>query len=135
VIVVDEQLDRRQVIAAFSTWYRGSVLPITALRPNTVIKDEAIPALLRLARQPTFVTINVQDFWRVTEPHQRYCIVAVEVPSVRINEVPNLVRSLLRLPEFATKASRMGKVVRVSTRAIEYYGADTRVLSLLRTGA
>ena len=109
------------------------MLPITALRPNTVIKDEAIPALLRLVRQPTFVTINVQDFWRVTRPHRRFCIVTVEVPSARIREVPDLVRALLHHPEFATKAVRMGKVVRVSTRAIDFYVRDGRAHSLLPT--
>lgn len=106
-------------------------MPVTALRPNTVIKDEAIPSLLRRVRQPTFVTINVQDFWHVVETHQSYCVVAVEVPSVRIGEVPDLVRSLLRIPDFSTKAARMGKVVRVSTRAVEYYESDGRVHSLL----
>ena len=109
-------------------------MSVTALRPNTIIKDEAIPSLLRLARRPTFVTINVPDFWRVVRPDRRFCIVAVDVPSERIRTVPGLVRALLRRPEFATKALRMGKVVRVSTRVVEYYGFDGQVHSLLWTG-
>jgi hypothetical protein len=134
VLVVDEQLDRRRVIAALAQWYPGRVLPITALRPNTVIKDEAIPSLLLRLRQPTFVTINVSDFWRVIEPHPRFCAIAVVVRPEGITEVPGLVRVLLRHPAFATRAVRMGKVMRVGPRAIEYYGADRQIHTLLWTG-
>jgi predicted GTPase len=49
--------------AVISRWYRGSVIIIKQLRPGTVIKDEAIPALLRRAKQPTFVTINHTDLY------------------------------------------------------------------------
>lgn len=134
MIVVDEQLDRGLVITALSEWYPGRVLSIGALRPNTVIKDEVIPSLLLLVRQPTFVTINVSDFWRIIEPHRRFCIVAVDVRSEQIREVPGIIRALLRRPEFTTRAARMGKVVRVSTRAIEYYGMDGHIHTLLWTG-
>ncbi len=58
MIVLDEQLLGRGLDRAISQWYRGSVIFINELRPNSVIKDDAIPHLLRLARQPTFVTIN-----------------------------------------------------------------------------
>lgn len=67
MIVLDEQLLGRSLERAITAWYGGSVQFITELRPNTVIKDEAIPLLLRQQRQPTFVTINERDFWqRVT---------------------------------------------------------------------
>jgi hypothetical protein len=55
-------------------WYRGTVQFIIDLRPHTIVKDEAIPALLRQRSQPTFVTINDRDFWRKVAPDQRYCI-------------------------------------------------------------
>jgi hypothetical protein len=38
------------------------VLFITDLRPGTVIKDDAIPLLLRQQYQATFVSINETDF-------------------------------------------------------------------------
>lgn len=63
MIVVDEHLDRRHLLAAFAAWYQGRVIPITALRPHTVVKGDAIPSLLVQAPQPTFVTINVSELW------------------------------------------------------------------------
>lgn len=47
MIVLDEQLLGRQLEQAIAAWYRGSVVFITDLRPNTVIKDDGIPVLLR----------------------------------------------------------------------------------------
>jgi hypothetical protein len=130
VIVLDEHLHGARTIAAVSSWYRGSVISVTALRPGTVIKDEAIPALLCGVRQPTFVTINVADFWKRAPTHARYCIVTVDVPTERIWAVPALLRRLLRLPEFATRVSRMGKIIRVTPTLVEYYGSDGRVRSV-----
>src|SRR2546422_8326084 len=68
MIVLDEELQGLGLEEAISGWYRGSVLLIKALRPGTVIKDEAIPGLLRRVRRPAFVTINHGDFWRRTAP-------------------------------------------------------------------
>jgi len=64
MIVLDEQLQGLELEDAISRWYHGAVLSVKQLRPGTVIKDEAIPLLLRRLKQPTFVTINDTDFWR-----------------------------------------------------------------------
>jgi hypothetical protein len=64
MIVLDEQLLGRNLELEIAKWYQGTVQFIMDLRPNTVIKDDAIPALLRLQNQPTFVTINERDFWK-----------------------------------------------------------------------
>lgn len=130
MIVLDEHLHGGRSIAAVSSWYRGRVISVTTLRPRSVIKDDAIPSLLRGAGGPTFVTINVTDFWRKIPPHARYCIIAVDVPTERIRSVPDLLRRLLRLPVFASKAMRMGKVVRLTPHLIEYYGLDGQIRSL-----
>jgi hypothetical protein len=45
MIVVDENLHGRLFMRAIAAWYQGQVVSITALRPGTVIKDDAIPAL------------------------------------------------------------------------------------------
>lgn len=37
------------------------------------------------------------------------------------NRIPNLLRQLLRLSEFKTKAARMGKVARVSEGKVEFW--------------
>lgn len=121
MIVVDENLRDPRVIRAISTWYRGKVIPVTRLRPNTIVKDDAIPALLQGANRPTFVTINATDFWGQVEPHKAYCIIAVALPQERAREIPDWLRRLFRMPEFKTKASRMGKVVRLDEGSIKYY--------------
>ena len=71
MIVLDEQLLGRGLERDIAQWYRGTVRFITDLRPHTIIKDEAISALLRQQSQPTFVTINDRDFWRKVVPDQR----------------------------------------------------------------
>jgi hypothetical protein len=62
MIVLDEQLLGRDIELEIAKWYRGAVQFIMDLRPNTVIKDDAIPELLRQQSQSTFVTINEKDF-------------------------------------------------------------------------
>ena len=111
MIVIDENLHDQRVMQTVASWYPGQVVSVTTLRPGSVIKDEAIPALLLKAVQPTFITNNVADFWRKVQPHKGYCIVTVALPKERIHEVPDLLRRLFRLPEFRTRALRMGKVV------------------------
>jgi len=64
MIVLDEQLLGRNIEQELAKWYRGRVVFVTELRPDSIIKDEAIPELLRRQNRPTFVTINERDFWR-----------------------------------------------------------------------
>ena len=131
MIVLDEQLLSYGLRHLVAQWYRGAVLAITQLRPGTVIHDEAIPMLLRAARRPTFVTINVADFWQRVLPEPRFCIVCVAVPHTRALEVSVLVRRLFALPPFRTQAQRLGKMVRVSRRQVQYYTAADRTLHRL----
>ena len=90
MIILDENVHGQSMTASIATWYRGQVRSITTLRPYTLVKDEAIPVLLRRARQPTFVTTNVVDFWRRIPAHSRYSIVCVVLSSERLHELPHL---------------------------------------------
>jgi hypothetical protein len=107
-------------------WYRGTVQFITDLRPHTIIKDEAIPVLLRQQSQPTFVSINERDFWRRVVPDQRSCIICFVLSDARVREISSALRALLRRPEFRTKAQRMGRIMRVTHDAITYYTFSDR---------
>lgn len=49
MIVLDEEPQGLGLEEAIAHWYRGAVLVVKHLRPGTVIKDEAIPTLLRRA--------------------------------------------------------------------------------------
>lgn len=128
MIVLDEQLVSYGLRASIARWYRGTVTGITQLRPGTVILDETIPALLRAAPRPTFVTINVADFWRRLVPDSRFCVVCCAVPHTRTEEVSPLLRRLFALEPFRTRRHRLGKVVRVSQRQVQYYTPEARVI-------
>jgi len=131
MIVLDEQLLGRGVERALGRWYRGSVRFVTELRPGTIIKDEAIPALLRQQSRPTFVTINETDFWLKAPVSGSFCVICVAVPDSRASAVPSFVRRLLRHPEFRTKAQRMGKVARVSETVVSWYSLDNPTIRRL----
>jgi len=121
MLVLDEQLLGRDLDTELAHWYRGPVLFITDLRPGTVIKDDAIPPLLRQQRQTTFLTINESDFWRKVAIDARFCVVCFGLPDSRAGEIPALLRAVFRLAAFQTKARRMGKVLRVTHTTISYY--------------
>jgi hypothetical protein len=133
VILLDENVHQQSLVASIVAWYRGQVRSLTTLRPNTLIKDEAIPMVLRRVRQPTFVTTNVADFWCRVPAHSRYSIVCIALPNERLHELPSLLRQLLRLPEFNTKAKRMGKVIRVSPSQLQYYERQGGRIARVRT--
>jgi hypothetical protein len=126
MVVLDEQLLGRGIEREIGKWYRGAVQFIIDLRPNTVVKDEAIPELLRLQNQPTFITINERDFWRKVPPDPRYCVVCFTLPDSRAHEIPPSLRALLGRAEFQTKAKRMGMVIRVKQAEISYYTVSDR---------
>jgi hypothetical protein len=130
MIVLDEQLLGRNIEHHIARWYRGPVQFILDLRPHTVIKDEGIPELLRQQPQPTFVTINERDFWQKIEADSRYCIVCFPLPDPRVRDIPEVLRSLLRRPEFRTKAQRMGKVIRITNEDVRFYTTSDKQVKI-----
>lgn len=134
MIVLDEQLLGRNVENKISRWYRGTVCYITDLRPESVIKDDAIPELLRHQNHPTFVTINEKDFWKRMSIDKHFCAVCLTYPDSRVQEIPHALRMVLRLPLFRTKALRMGKMIRLSDREIRYYTHRDKNVKVIRHG-
>lgn len=131
MIVLDEQLLGRDIERDIAKWYRGTVRYILDLRPHSIIKDDAIPDLLRQQPQPTFVTINEQDFWRKIGADPRFCIVCFAIPDSRVREIPQSLRALVRHGEFRTKARRMGKIIRIRNADVRYYTATDRLIKKL----
>lgn len=122
MIVLDEQLLRFDLEQRIRDWYPGTVCFVTALRPESVIKDDGIPALLRTQRQPTFITINESDFWRKANPDLRYCMICFALPLPRAHEIPERLRNVLHRAEFSTKAKRMGLILHITpSNTIRYY--------------
>lgn len=130
MIVLDEEISNPAIASKIATWYPGRTISIKTLRPNTIIKDDSISALLHTASKPTLITINVTDFWHVIPVDPRYSIVCIDLPNTRSLEVPVLLRRLLKMTEFKTKAVRMGKVIRLRPTRVDYYDADGQLKTL-----
>ena len=120
MIVLDEQLNDNRIISSIGNWYKGKVVVINDLRPNTLIKDDNIPQLLLTVSQPTFVTINYRDFWQIISAHKQYCVVCFYLSSELTLEISDLLRELFQLKDFKTKNARMGKVISVK-EIIDWY--------------
>jgi hypothetical protein len=128
-IILDDQLFDLEVLVPIARWI--TVQRLRDLRPGEVIKDDRLPVLLRQLRQPTFVTIDM-GFWSRGLRDARYCILCFPLRNEKQYELPGLLRRLLRLPEFRTKAARMGKVAQVSLTHIEYWQlSDERLHRLI----
>jgi hypothetical protein len=126
VIVLDEHLEEGWLHEQLLQWYQGAVVNLTDLRPNTTIKDDAVPALLRTVRDPTFVTINIRDFWRKIEADRRFGVVCIDLADKRKREMPALLRGLFALEPFKTRAARLGKVVLILPTNVRYYTDRTK---------
>lgn len=121
MLVLDEQLKDHHLIAAISAWYPGAVTHIQTLRPATVVKDDNVATLLLTAHHPTFITINVDDFWRKLPPHHGYCILTIDLLQGDFDDLPAQLRRFFGLPLFRTRSARMGKIIRVQPNRIRYY--------------
>lgn len=131
MIILDEQLLEHDIEESISKWYRGTVRFVTELRPNTIIKDDAIPQLLRQQNQPTFITINERDFWRKVVINEQFCVVCLTLPDSRTQEIPDVLRELFRYSEFKTKTNRMGKVIRVTDNETSYYTFNDKTVRVI----
>jgi hypothetical protein len=110
LIVLDEQISL-SLIEVIRKWHNGKVISVRELRPNTIIKDEAIPQLLNnTKKQPTFVTINTKDFWKKTHPCKNIFTVCIKLEDTKMSALPVLLKSLTTGRRFKTKASRAGLV-------------------------
>jgi hypothetical protein len=131
MIVLDEHLSDARLETAISRWYRGQIVFVKMLRPRTLVKDDSIPTLLRLSKQPTFITIDWRDFWRQIQADNRYCIICFALDIKHVDEIPNLLRRVLDLAPFKTKNNRMGNVIRVTKNSIQYYRLkDSRIYTI-----
>ena len=128
-IVLDDQLFDVEVLIPIARWI--TVQRLRDLRPSEVIKDERVPELLRRLREPTFVTIDM-GFWNRGLRDNKFCVLCFALRNDEQDQLPELLRRVVRVPEFHTKASRMGKVARISTTELQYW--ELRSENLHRAG-
>jgi len=126
MIVLDEQLADPRIIRSIEQWYKGKVIVIGEARPQTKIADDVIPVLLHKLKEPTFVTINHEDFWRKIPANPAYCVICFKLTGKRLAEVPDTLRALLSRPEWRSKSKRLGAVISVSARRVAFYSTKQR---------
>ena len=117
-LILDDQLNVRVLLAPLQRW--TSVERLQALRSGEVILDDRVPEILRTLSKPTFVTID-EDFCDVRWCDPGYAILQFPLRNDQQKNLPALLRALFRLPEFRTRAQRMGKVARVSASMVEWW--------------
>jgi hypothetical protein len=117
-IILDEHLGRNQALHPIQHWITAK--RVQDLRPGEVIKDERLPTILIHLKKPTLVTIDA-GLWKKRYCDRRYCILYFAILDIQQNQIPSLLRRVLRLKEFKTKAARMGKVARVTFTHISYW--------------
>lgn len=124
MIVLDEQLLGRHIEDEIACWYRGSVCFITDLRPGTIIKDDAIPLILRRLKKPAFVTINVSHFWRRVPIDDRFCVVCCNFSDSQARLIPGYLKLLMSHQNFSTKGKSAGHVFRLSLdQPVRFYNS------------
>jgi len=112
VIVLDENIIDGQRLLLES--WNIAARPIGLDVGRKGVKDEEIVVMLRRLRQPTFFTRDL-GFYAPELRHQHYAIV---VAAVGQYELAAFVRRFLHHPEFATHATRAGKIVRIASSGI-----------------
>jgi hypothetical protein len=115
-LVLDDHLSESDVLRPIQQW--GTAELLRQLRPDEIVLDDRVPQILLTLKQPTFVTID-QGFWNRRWCHPKYCILYFALRDDQQELLPALLRALLRQPEFRSRASRMGRVARVSSASIE----------------
>jgi hypothetical protein len=118
LFVLDEHLDVGLVHDPIVRW--ATARYVRDIRRGEVVKDERILSILPTLRTPTFVTDD-DFFWKRAHCNPRYCIVFVALRGRSHGHVPDLLRRLLRLPEFRTRAARMGKVVQLGEDHVRWW--------------
>lgn len=128
LIVLDDQLLPGLVQAPIRVW--ATAQRLRDLRPAEVIKDDRVPSLLRELKRPTFITIDTGFYDRsLCDP--AYCLLYFALRDDQQSQLSGLLRRLFRLPEFKTRAVRMGKVARISRDGIGYWRHREKAMHLL----
>lgn len=118
LFVLDDHLARVAVRERVLRW--ATARYVRDLRPGEVVKDDRILDILRTLRTPTFVIVD-RWFWNRDHRNPGYCLVFLALRGREHTRAPELLRRLLRLPEFRTRAARMGTVVHLGEEHVRWW--------------
>jgi len=122
VNILDENvpLEQRDLLRAWGVRCRVIGQDIAQLS----LGDDNILALLHRLKKPTFFTRD-EDFFDRQLCHPSYGLVWLDAAP---DEAGIFIRRLLRHPQFATKATRMGTVVRVHHDGLELWQRQRTIM-------
>lgn len=118
LFILDDHLARVAVRERVLHWATAQY--VRDLRPGEVVKDDRILDILRTLQRPTFISVD-HSFWNRDHRDSRYCIVYLALRGRDHGRAPDLLRRLLRLPEFRARAVRMGKVVHLGEDHVRWW--------------
>ena len=118
LFVLDEQLSNPKLLRVLSKRY--SIKLLNDIRPKEHMLDDRIASILLTMDRPTFITIDVGLFHGI-ECHSRYGILHFVLEDKEQELLVPMLRQLLLMPEFATRAARMGKAARVTKSYVEHW--------------
>jgi hypothetical protein len=92
------------------------------------MQDDNIVAFLLRLKQPTLLTRD-EDFFERRLIHSRYSLAWFEVDA---SQTAFFIRRFLLHPRFRTNAQRLGKVIRIAPRGLEYWSKNAERLTQVR---
>jgi hypothetical protein len=117
MIVLDENIRESHVDFLRKTGIASRKIGADLASKGT--SDSDIVPLLHRLKQPTFFTHDL-DFWNPELCHASYCIVHL---AVKPRDAAFYIRRFLHLPQFATVARRLGKVIQVRPTGLAIHGS------------
>lgn len=90
--------------------------------------QQEILRFLHASKQITFFTRDL-GFFHARLRHANYCLVTL---TVHVLETAHYISKLLRHPHFNTRAKRNGKVMKVSTKSINFWQIGRQRQSIVR---
>ena len=116
MLIADENISEEEISRLRESGIRVRLIADVAARSIT---DENIFPVLHRLKLPTFFSKD-KDFWNHGLVHADYCLVCLDIPEHE-GKIAAFMRRFLTQPDFNTKGKRMGKVVRVHVRGIEFF--------------
>jgi hypothetical protein len=120
--VLDENVPRDQ-----ADLLKGWGIPFRSIARDLgyqgIQDSEVLPLLLRL-KKPTLLTRD-SDFFRRNLAHRAYSLVWFDMPA---EQTAFFIRRFLRHANFKQNSQRLGKVIRVLARHIEYWQKNSEAL-------
>ena len=116
MIILDHNITEDQADLLRKWKIRFRKIGVEVGRPEWEDRQEIL-RYLHQAKQATFFSRDF-DFFNAELCHSNYALVTIAAPN---KETASFIRRFLRHPKFKTKATRCGKVIRLSSRVISWW--------------